>query len=115
MPVQDTLDSEYSGRYQVHSGASGGQLIISVTLTYGDVDMYVKMNGQATEFDYDFQDSSSFWADVDDDWWTMDDDDDYDDEDYTSMPKDKDGSLMMMMTMMMVITMKALGMRIHVV
>ena len=86
MPVQDTLDSEYSGRYQVHSGASGGQLIISVTLTYGDVDMYVKMNGQATEFDYDFQDSSSFWADVDDDWWTMDDDDndgDGDDDDYT--------------------------------
>ena len=76
VPVQDILDSEYDGRYQVHSGASGGELTISVTITYGDVDMYVKMNGEATEFDYDFQDSSSFWAENDDDWWTMDDDDD---------------------------------------
>ena len=74
IPVHDTLDSQYRGKYRVHSGSHGGELTISVTLTYGDVDMYVKMNGEATEYDYDFRDFSSFWADNDDDWWTLDDD-----------------------------------------
>lgn len=56
--VQDTLPEGYDGHYRIWSGPSGGELTISLSITYGSVSLYAKMNGEATEFDYDYSDYS---------------------------------------------------------